>query len=314
MKDSRQQGWKTVWRRRLAGLLAGACVAAALTAASGPGKTAATRPPWQSATLQGQLTSMSNQAASLQAQSQLIASKVIQASTQLAATAAVVAAKKQALDAAGGSDADNAQLEAEFQAAQQQFADQTASLNSEKAQLQEQQSLSSQTQEAQQTLQDAAQGSDTTYQALLQGQPAGGIYAKRAVLDVGAGTINNGGGPCGDYPAAWCQAPPDSIINFGGHEHLNRECVAYTAWKRFSSGQRFGNGDAGDWPGSSQNPTVGSAAIWNRGTVSLYGHVAYVTAVGPDSITVSEFNWQPFVFDSRTIKRNGHGWPSRFLN
>ncbi|MEK9146386.1 MAG: CHAP domain-containing protein, partial [Elusimicrobiota bacterium] len=105
-----------------------------------------------------------------------------------------------------------------------------------------------------------------------------------------------------------------SRIKFGGHWFLNRECVAYAAWKRWSKGLPFDTIDAGDWRGKSQDPTVGSVAIWNRGTVGRYGHVAYVTAISRDSITVSEFNWRPWAHSLRTIPRASGGWPSRFWN
>jgi hypothetical protein len=41
--------------------------------------------------------------------------------------------------------------------------------------------------------------------------------------------------------------------------------------------------------------------------------VAYVTAVSATSITISEFNWRPFLHTNRTIQP-GRGWPSRFWN
>lgn len=197
-----------------------------------------------------------------------------------------------------------------------QLDDATASLPKLEAELQKSQSLLAQYQSAKQQLQDATQGKESNYQALLDGRvkDAGGFFAQRAELDSQTKTQVVAEGPCGDYPADWCKAPPDSVIYFGGSAHLNRECVAYAGWKRWTNGQKFANGDAGDWPGNSQSPTVGSVAIWNRGTVGRYGHVAYVTGVAADSITISEFNWRPWVHTNRVIPRGSGGWPSRFLN
>ena len=132
-----------------------------------------------------------------------------------------------------------------------------------------------------------------------------------------AGGSSHAGGLCGDYPSQWCRERPNIAIHFAGQRFLNRECTTYVAYKRWKDGKPFANKNAGAWPGSSHKPTVHSVAIWNAGTVSRYGHVAFVTAVSADSITVSEFNFNsgrgPFFYNRRTIKR-GRGWPSRFWN
>ncbi len=207
-------------------------------------------------------------------------------------------------------------FDADLRRAEEQLKLATAKLAEEKAALKEEASLANQYRSARQQLQDAAQGSEARYQALAKGdvKAAGGFYAQRVELDAQTKTEVIPAGACGDYPKDWCAAAPDSRIKFGGHWFLNRECVAYAAWKRWSKGMPFDTIDAGDWQGRSQDPTVGSVAIWNRGTVGRYGHVAYVTAVSRDSITVSEFNWRPWAHSLRTIPRASGGWPSRFRN
>ena len=273
------------------------CLTAALAMVAVPGgsavKTKAAR--WDRTSLSGQLESMDDQAADLQSQNDELQNQMTQNAAQLAADAQA--------SAAGDAEA-KSRLDAE-----------TAALAKQQAAMQNNQSLIAQTQTAKQALTDATGGTEAGYRSMLSGN-AGGVYAQRAALDASAQTINNGGGPCGDYPPSWCAAPPDSGIRIGGKGFLNRECVAYAAYERWKHGQPFATGNAGDWPSNSQNPTVGSVAIWNRGMggAGAVGHVAYVTAVSANSITISEFNWKPFLYDSRTIMLNGRGWPSRFWN
>ncbi|MCX5796186.1 MAG: CHAP domain-containing protein [Elusimicrobia bacterium] len=282
---------------------------------------ARTMPPWRSSTLNDQLASLDDQASYLEDKNDALQGQITEASSTLAKTVAVQGAKLQAggsvppaeqTEEAAESEPDQGARETE--SARQQLAQQAAALGNLQTDLRNLQSLLQQTHAAKELLKDATNGDESVYQDILHGKfdRAAGVYAKRATSDAGAGTVDRGGGQCGDYPAGWCHAPPDSIIYFGGGSHLNRECVAYAGWARYSHHQPLAFGDAGDWPGRSQTPTVGSVAVWNRGTVSPYGHVAYVTAVAADSITISEFNWHPYVYSSRTIKRNGSGWPSRF--
>ena len=269
---------------------------AALTAfaasSRSPGGSKAAR--WDRTSLNGQLTSMDDQAADLQSQDDALQNQMAQNAAQLAADAQASAA---------GDAAAKSKMEAD-----------AAALKQEQAAAQNNQALIAQTQAAKQNLMDATGGTEAGYQSMLSGNAGGGVYAQHAALDATSKVINNGGGPCGDYPPNWCAAPGDSLIHFGGRGFLNRECVAYAAYERWKHGQPFATGNAGDWPGSSRTATLGSVAIWNAGTVSRIGHVAYVTAVTANSITVSEFNWKPFFYDSRTIPLNSRGWPSRFWN
>ncbi len=63
-------------------------------------------------------------------------------------------------------------------------------------------------------------------------------------------------------------------------------------------------------------PAVGSVAQWMRGSpnISYAGHVAYVEAVGPNSITVTEDNYPSGPLQVRVITRNDPAWPSNFIN
>ena len=191
-----------------------------------------------------------------------------------------------------------------------------SALTKQQAALQDTQSLIAQYKEAKNQMQAATLGSEANYKALLEGRlkDSGGFYAQRFTLDQSGGSQLVPSGDCGDYPREWCAAPPNARIYFGGAGFLNRQCVAYAAWKRWKAGKPFATGNAGNWPGNSGRATVGSVAVWNITKSSPYGHVAYVTAVARDSITVSEFNWHPFLHTNRVLKVGGAGFPARFWN
>ena len=324
----------TIFSRCCTLLLVAPLLLCSLGAGAGPAKAKSPKPKlkkvawtWESSTFQSQTAFINAQIAAQQAKSKALTTQMRQSQARITqATANFTvgkaggnppSAEEQAQGETAASPARPLAPQGGQPSAGVKQIDAVASaLAKEQAALQDSQSLISQYQSAKQQLQDATQGSEENFQALGKGDLAksGGFYAQRAVLDAEAKTEYVPGGPCGDYPGNWCSSPPDSVIHFGGKSFLNRECVAYAAWKRWSSGKPFATGDAGDWPSNSSKPTVGSVAIWNRGTVGRYGHVAYVTAVNADSITVSEFNWQPYAHSNRTIQIGGRGWPSRFWN
>jgi surface antigen/FtsZ-binding cell division protein ZapB len=113
-----------------------------------------------------------------------------------------------------------------------------------------------------------------------------------------SGTAPKGQQGGGGYPAAWANAPMDSLVDSWGM--YNRECVSYTAWKVASTGRRMpywgGRGNAKQWPDNARaegipvdsTPRPGDVAISTRGT---YGHSMYVEAVNGDgTISVSQYN------------------------
>lgn len=116
------------------------------------------------------------------------------------------------------------------------------------------------------------------------------------------------GSTCGGgYPAKYCQAAQDSLIDAWGM--YNRECVSYTAFKvhqDFLAGKDSrdmpywgGYGNANQWDDNARaagipvdnNPTPGSIAISNAGA---YGHAMYVeqagTINGQPAVYVSQYN------------------------
>jgi surface antigen len=107
------------------------------------------------------------------------------------------------------------------------------------------------------------------------------------------------GGACGGgYPARWCNAAQDTVIDNWGM--FNRECVSYTAFKVWSSGRNMpywgGTGNANQWPGDARasgipvdgNPREGDVAISMSGP---YGHAMYVEGVSGGTILVSQYNF-----------------------
>jgi surface antigen len=103
----------------------------------------------------------------------------------------------------------------------------------------------------------------------------------------------------GGYPAAYANAPQDTVVDKWGM--YNRECVSYTAWKVYQTYGFMpywgGRGNANQWPGDARaagidtgsTPKANSVAIWN---VGAYGHAMWVEAVNSDgSLWVSQFNY-----------------------
>lgn len=135
-----------------------------------------------------------------------------------------------------------------------------------------------------------------------------------AILATRFGGIPSGGTPCGGgYPAKWCNAPIDSLVDSWGM--YNRECVSYTAFRVASSGRYMpywgGRGNAKQWPGNAQaagipvdgNPRVGDVAITTAGP---YGHAMYVESVNGGMITVSQYNFgNAGEYSTMTISASG---------
>lgn len=149
----------------------------------------------------------------------------------------------------------------------------------------------------------ATQSQESAYQALI-GQASDQIAKQRADQAAANARANfsglvSGGSGCGGYPAVWCNAPLDSLVDNWGM--YNRECVSYTAWKVASTGRYMpywgGHGNANQWPASARadgiavgyTPQAGAVAILLSG---YYGHAMYVEYVNSNgTIHVSQFNW-----------------------
>lgn len=149
----------------------------------------------------------------------------------------------------------------------------------------------------------ATQNQEAAYQSLI-GQANDQIAKQRADQAAANARANynnlvSGGSSCGGYPAVWCNAPLDSLVDNWGM--YNRECVSYTAWKVASTGRHMpywgGRGNANQWPSSARadgiptgyTPQVGSVAILTSG---YYGHAMYVERINSNgTIHVSQFNW-----------------------
>jgi surface antigen len=100
-------------------------------------------------------------------------------------------------------------------------------------------------------------------------------------------------------------------------------CTSYVAWALVANHQRAdwfirGSMDAWNWPNVARRgglavnrtPAIGAIAVWPR-IARPFGHVAYVTGVGPGrTIDVAEYNFpeggaDTFSFETRTSVRVG---------
>ena len=105
-----------------------------------------------------------------------------------------------------------------------------------------------------------------------------------------------------DYPSKYRDVPKDSVTD--EWRFYNRECVSFVAWCLSSrNGIAFSNYESGLWWGNANNwddtaralgypvnstPAIGAVAYWDNG---YYGHVAWVSAVNGNNVTVEEYNY-----------------------
>jgi surface antigen len=205
--------------------------------------------------------------------------------------------------------------------------DELAEINTLKAQLEQQQaalnvqisqeaglSATLSTQQAQQSqLLAEAQGnvaaanasiaSKNSQVAKLDAEEAATLQAaSRSYSGSVPGASSGSGGACDDgngnggYPAEWCNAAQDSLIDSWGM--YNRECVSWAAWRRADIGRPIpgGWGNANQWANAARaagytvdnTPQVGAIAQTDAGP---YGHVAIVEAIQGSDVIVSEMNY-----------------------
>lgn len=104
-------------------------------------------------------------------------------------------------------------------------------------------------------------------------------------------------------------------------------CTNYVAWRLIQDGMSPGvtwlhNG--GDWAAEARahrfpvnhTPTAGSVAQWSAGAPSVgsAGHVAYVEAVYPNAILVTEDNYSSGPRRVRVISKSSPEWPTTFIH
>jgi surface antigen len=101
-------------------------------------------------------------------------------------------------------------------------------------------------------------------------------------------------------------------------------CTSYVAWALLANHQRIdwfirGSMDAWNWPNVARmaelvvdrTPTPGAVAVWPQ-LARPFGHIAYVTSVGPNrTIDVAEYNFpgpngtKTWGFETRSFVRSG---------
>lgn len=112
----------------------------------------------------------------------------------------------------------------------------------------------------------------------------------------------------------WTMAPGHNCTNYVAYRLIQDGMPKKITWLH----------NGGDWAREAKKhgvpvdkvPTVGSVAQWNHGAggMSSSGHVAYVIAVTPTSITVAEDNYSAGPMAVRTITTNDPGYPSNFIH
>ena len=188
---------------------------------------------------------------------------------------------------------------------EKQQADLTALLT----ELKNQQALVASQKAQQQQLLAQTQGQESKYQQMVgaQKQQLQQVIAARAEA-LRRSNVRVGGSGCGGYPAVWCNARQDSLVD--DWNYYNRECVSYVAWWRSMSGLSVPDswGNAGDWYSrarASSNPQHGDIVVWPYTALTPYGHVAVVESNNGGSVTVSEYNFDygqgPGRYGTRTI-------------
>jgi surface antigen len=157
--------------------------------------------------------------------------------------------------------------------------------------------------------------------AMLRG--LAGIVTGVVISAAAAGTV--GGGKVTSTPIAWGYPYASRCPGAGLAEVVDRwgmyacNCTSYAAWALVANGQRVdwfvpGSMDAWNWPHVARlagipvdrRPEVGAVAVWPQ-VARPFGHVAYVTGVGPGRrIDVAEYNYPggtgagTFGFDTRS--------------
>ena len=179
----------------------------------------------------------------------------------------------------------------ELDAKQKQLSDLTTQQKTQQLALQTQQA------NAQQLLADT-QGQEANYQALVSqtNQKLQAVVAARAAA-IRASGVNFSSGGCGGYPAKWCGAAQDSLVDTWAF--YNRECVSYVAWKRWvlnMTPQPNYWGNAADWYRYVDSYTAhsGDIAVWGayaNAYIGEAGHVAFVESAGGGKVTLSQFNF-----------------------
>jgi surface antigen len=137
-----------------------------------------------------------------------------------------------------------------------------------------------------------------------------------------------------DYPQSYKDAGLDGAVDRWNFYTCN--CTSFVAWRLEQNGIAFSNkykgehfGNADTWGSaahsagidvSKDNPTVGSVAWFDAyvGGTSNYGHVAWVTGVNGNNVTIEEYNfpWNAYKgkYHTRTIDKSSVSGFIHFLS
>jgi surface antigen len=184
----------------------------------------------------------------------------------------------------------------------------------------------------------AADGQAVTIVCTASSQPVEGKRGTTAIWDrLGSGLwvahafvlVNGVDRPEAECPAAGQDFTADDYPYLGTTNVVDRwamytgQCTSWVAWRMeqvngYFNNNMWRNGVQGHW-GNADNwvvnakllgypvddtPKVGAIAQWNPGAsgASTHGHVAYISAVRGQSVTVQEYNWSTaLAYDTRTV-------------
>lgn len=150
-----------------------------------------------------------------------------------------------------------------------------------------------------------------------------------------SGSVSGSVGIIGDAAYPYRNGDPSKPDRWGFYQ---RWCTSYVAWRLNYAGYYFHNtqshgvhwGDAHRWDDKarelgipvSKNPAPGAVAMWNPGQPGYHGklgHVAFVSAVNGNQITIEEYNWKgpinnykPRCYNRRTISKDAPSWYIHF--
>lgn len=119
-----------------------------------------------------------------------------------------------------------------------------------------------------------------------------------------------------------------SVVGVDAWKFYNRQCTSFVAWRLNDAGIPFYNhmrggrfGNATNWDVNARKiggikvnkkPAPGAVAQWKAGNhASGFGHVAYVTEVKGDKITIEEYNYKKYSFSRRELPASQ---PSYYLH
>lgn len=133
-------------------------------------------------------------------------------------------------------------------------------------------------------------------------------------------SVNAIAGNTYDYRSS-CPQSPNKVDKWNFY---TCNCTSYDADKLSERGIPFYNyykgvrwGNASNWINAASQVRVSYNTTPKRGDVAWfsYGHVAFVDYVdGSGNVTISEYNYSPYSYGERTLKKGSSSYPKYFIH